>query len=77
MEILFTFMLVRLAIIAAVVVGIVLLIALVVVLARRAGRLDDVRRVAAPLARGLGNRRGVWGTVGRGAAGYLDRDADR
>lgn len=72
METLLTFLLVRGLIIAAVVLGIALLIAVVIVLARRAGRLDDAKRLAAPLARGLGNRKGVWGALGRGASGYLD-----
>lgn len=72
METLLTFLLVRGLIIAAVVLGIALLIAVVIVLARRAGRLDDAKRLAAPLARGLGNRKGVWGVLGRGASGYLD-----
>lgn len=72
METLLTFLLFRGLIIAAVVLGIAVLVAVVIVLARRAGRLDDAKRMAAPLARGLGDRKGVWGAVGRGVSGYLD-----
>lgn len=72
-----TFMLIRLLLIAAVVVGIAVLVAVVVVMAKRAGRLDDARRAAAPLARGLGKRNGTLGAIGRGAAHYLDQDGPR
>lgn len=72
-----TVMLLRMLIIGAVVVGIAVLVAVVVVLARRSGRLDDARRATAPLARAVGSRDGTLGAVGRGAARYLDRDQQR
>lgn len=72
METLITFLLVRGLIIAGVVLLVAALVAVVIVLVRRAGRLDDAKRLAAPLARGLGDRKGVWGAVGRGVSGYLD-----
>lgn len=46
-----TLVMMRMLIIGAVVVGIAALVAVVGVLAKRAGRLDDARRVAVPLAR--------------------------
>ncbi len=56
-----TLMLMRMLMIGAVVVGIAVLVAVVVVLAKRAGRLDDARRAAAPLARAAGRRQGTLG----------------
>ena len=69
-----TLMLVRMLLIGAVVVGIAVLVAVVVVLAKRAGRLDDARRAAAPLARAAAARQGTLGAIGRGAAHYLEKD---
>jgi hypothetical protein len=78
METFLTFMLMRALMIGLVIVGVAVLIAVVVVLAKRAGRLDDAKRMAAPIARAAGSRNGTIGMVGRGAARYLDdRDDDR
>lgn len=72
-----TLMLVRMLIIGAVAVGVAVLVAIVVVLAKRAGRLDDARRLAAPLARAAGTRQGTLGALGRGAARRLEEDEPR
>lgn len=72
-----TLMLVRMLIIGAVAVGVAVLVAIVVVLAKRAGRLDDARRLAAPLARAAGTRQGALGALGRGAARRLEEDEPR
>ncbi|MGI5129211.1 hypothetical protein ACQEVB_20565 [Pseudonocardia sp. CA-107938] len=78
MEAFMTFMLMRALLIGLVIVGVAVLVAVVVVLAKRAGRLDDAKRLAAPIARAAGNRGGAIGAVGRGAAHYLEhRDEQR
>lgn len=69
---LFTFLLMRVLIIAAVVAAAVVLLLVVVAVARRTGRLDDAKRLASPVAKGLGTRTGVWGVVGRGVSHYLE-----
>jgi hypothetical protein len=77
METFLTFMVMRALMIGLVVVGVAVLVAVVVVLAKRAGRLDDAKRMAAPIARAAGGRGGTIGMVGRGAARYLDDRDDR
>jgi hypothetical protein len=77
METLLTFMLMRALMIGLVIVGVAVLVAVVVVLAKRAGRLDDAKRMAAPIARAAGSRGGALGAVGRGAAQYLDTRKDQ
>ncbi|MFC4945632.1 hypothetical protein [Pseudonocardia sp. GCM10023141] len=72
MQTLMLFLMYRVLIIAAVVAGVAILATVVILLARRAGRLDDAKRMAGPLARTLGDRGGMWGTVGRTASRYLD-----
>lgn len=74
METVLTFMFLRLLVVGAIALGVALLVVVVVLVARRTGRLDDARRAAAPLARALGNRRDTWGTIGRGVARHLDGD---
>ncbi len=72
METVLTFMFLRLLVIGAIVLGVALLVTVIVLVARRSGRLDDARRAAAPLARTLGERQDTWGTIGRGVARHLD-----
>jgi len=74
METLFTFMLLRLLLIGAVALGVVLLVAVIVLVARCTGRLDGARRAAAPLARAVAERQDSWGAIGRGMARHLDGD---
>jgi hypothetical protein len=74
METVLTFMFLRLLVIAAIALGVALLVAVIVIVARRSGRLDDARRAATPLARALGKRQDAWGTIGRGVARHLDGD---
>lgn len=74
METVLTFMFLRLLLIGAVAIGVALLIAVIVLVARRTGRLDDARRAAMPLARTVGQRQDTWGTIGRGVARHLDGD---
>jgi hypothetical protein len=73
-ETVLTFMFLRLLVVGAIALGVALLVVVVVLVARRSGRLDDARRAAAPLARAVGNRRGTWGAIGRGVARHLDGD---
>jgi hypothetical protein len=73
-ETVLTFMFLRLLVVGAIALGVALLVVVVVLVARRTGRLDDARRAAAPLARALGNRRDTWGAIGRGVARHLDGD---
>lgn len=74
MESVLTFMFLRLLLIGAVALGVALLIAVIVLVARRTGRLGDARRAATPLARAVGQRQDAWGTIGRGVARHLDED---
>ena len=55
METVLTFMFLRLLVVGAIALGVALLVVVVVLVARRTGRLDDARRAAAPLARAVGN----------------------
>ncbi|MHA6620818.1 hypothetical protein [Pseudonocardia sp. DLS-67] len=74
METVLTFMFLRLLLIGAVALGVALLIAVIVLVARRTGRLGDARRTVTPLARAVGQRQDAWGTIGRGVARHLDGD---
>ncbi|GAA5142280.1 hypothetical protein [Pseudonocardia adelaidensis] len=74
METVLTFMFLRLLLIGAVALGVALLVAVIVLVARRTGRLGDARRAAGPMARALGERQDAWGIIGRGVARHLDGD---
>ncbi|GAA1286676.1 hypothetical protein GCM10009609_60750 [Pseudonocardia aurantiaca] len=78
MDELLTFLLLRFALIAGVVLLVIAAVVVAVVLLRRAGRLDEASRYVAPVVRrSAANRRGAVGLAGRAAAQYLDSRNDR
>ncbi|WP_232662593.1 hypothetical protein [Pseudonocardia sp. TRM90224] len=77
MEHVIEFMLLRYAIIAAVVVAVIIIGAAVLMWLRRAGRIDDARRMAGPIAQGLSKRDGMAGMVGRGMTHYFEEPERR
>lgn len=85
MEQLMTFMLIRFAIIAAVVVALITVGFTVAIILKRQGRQDQMRHFTAPIVRGWANRqprgRGIRGSATRTAArsvlNYLDDKEER